>query len=170
MAEPTDGIDVVRATPEHWRIYRDVRLAALIDSPRAFWTTYPQAAERTDEDWRDLLAGAPVWLALDGRRPLGTVGLRRLGDRPESEAHLVGMWVASHARGGPVAETLVRAALAQARAEGRTTVRLEVLRENRRAWNFYSRMGFRPTGETATMPWDATAVEEAMVLADLFAR
>ena len=67
---------VERVTAASWRTYRDVRLAALIDSPRAFWATYAEAAERTDDEWRERCATAgPTWLALDDGRPVGTVGL-----------------------------------------------------------------------------------------------
>lgn len=93
---------VVLRTAEHWRTWRDLRLASLIDSPRAFWSTYAQA--------------------------------------------------------------LVRAALDLARAEGVHRVVLEVAHENRRAWAFYERLGFRATGRVATMPWDDSVTEEEMAL------
>ena len=38
------GLVVERVHAASWRTYRDVRLAALIDSPRAFWATYAEAA------------------------------------------------------------------------------------------------------------------------------
>ena len=44
--EPVSGLVVERVDAESWRSYRDVRLAALIDSPRAFWATYAEAAQR----------------------------------------------------------------------------------------------------------------------------
>jgi ribosomal protein S18 acetylase RimI-like enzyme len=163
------GVRVVPVTAGRWRTYRDVRLAALIDSPRAFWTTYAEAAARTDAQWAEVVAGARVWLALDGDRPVGTVGLFHAEEQPAEEVHLVGMWVASVARGSGVAELLARTAIEHAAAEGRTRVRLEVAVENDRARAFYRRLGFRPTGERSTMPWDPGVVEEAMVRTDLTA-
>jgi ribosomal protein S18 acetylase RimI-like enzyme len=164
MAADAADVRVVRATPAQWRAYRDVRLAALIDSPTAFWATYAEEAQRPDEEWRAFVGRALVWLALDGDRPVGLVGLYHTDDQPAQEVHLVQMWVASSARGSGAADALVAAALAHARRHGWTRVRLEALKENRRAWGFYLRLGFRPTGETAVMPWDPSAVEEAMVL------
>jgi ribosomal protein S18 acetylase RimI-like enzyme len=164
MGSDVGGARVVRLTPDLWRTYRDVRLAALIDTPRAFWATYAEEAQRPDEEWQTFVAHALVWLALDGDRPAGLVGIYHSDDQPEEEVHLVQMWVASSARGSGVADALVGAALDHARRHGWTRVRLEALRDNRRAWDFYLRLGFLPTGETTAMPWDPSAVEEAMVL------
>jgi hypothetical protein len=54
--------------------------------------------------------------------------------------------------------------LDRARAEGVHRVVLEVAHENRRAWAFYERLGFRATGRVATMPWDDSVTEEEMAL------
>lgn len=160
-----DGIRIEPVTAALLPTYRDVRIAALIDSPRAFWTTYQEAASRTDEVWADRLADGPqIWLAFAGDSPVGTVGLWRADDQPRSEVTLVGMWVATVVRGSDVAERLVRTAVVAASAAGAERVVLEVAHENHRAWAFYSRMGFRPTGRTGTMPWDPSVTEELMVL------
>lgn len=158
------GVEVVRVTDANWRTYRDVRLAALIDSPRAFWTTYAEAADRTDEEWRRFPGRVTAWLALDGDRPAGTVGLWHAEDQPADEVYLIGMWVPSDSRGTGVAEHLVRTALARAVADGRRRVLLEVADENGRATAFYERLGFRPTGVTGVMPWDETVTERELVL------
>ena len=160
-----DGIRIEAVTAELLPTYRDVRIAALIDSPRAFWTTYHQASTRTDDDWAQWMESGPqAWLALSGGSPVGTVGLWRGDDQPGDEITLIGMWVATVARGTGVAERLVRTALRTASDAGARRVVLEVAHENERAWAFYSRMGFRATGETGTMPWDTSVTEEVMVL------
>lgn len=156
---------VVPAGRGAWRSYRDVRLAALIDSPRAFGTTYAEAACRTDAQWEALVATGPaLWLAWDGDRPVGTVGLWHGDGQPADEVHLVGMWVAGAARGSGAAAALVDAALEHARGQGRRHVVLAVTRENVRARRFYLRLGFVVAGQSGTMPWDPTCVEERMVL------
>ena len=156
---------VTLVTPEAWRTYRDVRLAALIDSPRAFWVTYAEAARAPTSSgasgWPSM---GPTWVAIEGGRPVGTVGLWHGDDQPSDEVHLVGMWVATVARGTDVAATLVGTALTHAAASGWRRVVLDVAHENRRAWAFYRRMGFRPTGRVERMPWDPSVTEEMMVL------
>jgi len=160
-----DGLAVDRVTVASWRTYRDVRMAALIDSPRAFWMQYADAAQRTDDEWRERCAGVdPTWLALDDGRPVGTVGLWHDPDQPADEVCLVGMWVASVARGTDVATQLVGAALTHAAASGWRRVVLDVAHENGRARGFYARMGFRPTGVVGEMPWDPTVTEETLAL------
>ena len=170
MSDATDavpaGIRVECVTADAWRTYRDLRLAALIDSPRAFWETYERAACRTDEQWRERCgaAGPATWMALDGDRPVGTVGLWHDPDQPADEVVLVGMWVATVERGTDLARRLVETALADAVTSGFRRVVLDVAHENTRARAFYIRLGFTPTGRVAVMPWDETVTEETLTL------
>ena len=167
MSEPTTAsVRVERVTPAVWRTYRDLRLAALIDSPRAFWETYARAAARTDAQWRERCGPhAPAtWLALDGDRPVGTVGLWHDPDQPADAVVLVGMWVATVARGTDVARRLVEAALAEAVTSGFGRVVLDVAHENTRAGAFYARLGFTPTGRVGAMPWDESVTEQTLAL------
>jgi RimJ/RimL family protein N-acetyltransferase len=103
-------------------------------------------------------------MALDGDRPVGTVGLWHGPDQPTDDVALIGMWVASVARGTDVATRLVETALADAVASGSRRVVLDVAHENGRARAFYARLGFRPTGQVATMPWDGSVTEETVAL------
>ncbi len=162
---PRDGLVVDLVTVESWRTWRDVRLASLIDSPRAFWMTYAESAGTTDDEWQARCAtGGPTWLALDDGRPVGTVGLWHADDQADDEVVLVGMWVATVARGSGVATRLVETALAQATASGYRRVVLDVAHENARARAFYARMGFRATGAVGRMPWDPSVTEETLAL------
>jgi ribosomal protein S18 acetylase RimI-like enzyme len=161
MTEPVvrDDLAVVRVDDSTWRTYRDVRLAMLQDAPRAFWTTYAEAAARPDEEWRELVGRSHTWLAMEGDRPLGSVASFRLPDQPEDECVLVGMWVDPAARGRGVGERLVRTVLDSAAEEGLSRVLLEVAHENAPARALYERMGFVPTGRTGAMPHDPTITE-----------
>ncbi|MFL6175770.1 MAG: GNAT family N-acetyltransferase [Ornithinibacter sp.] len=162
---PGDRLVVELVTAASWRTWRDVRLASLIDSPRAFWVQYAEAAERTDHEWRERAATTgSTWLAFDDGRPVGTVGLWHAPEQPAAEVYLVGMWVASVARGSDVATRLVGAALTSAAASGFRRVVLDVAHENARARAFYARMGFRPTGAVDRMPWDPSVTEETLAL------
>ena len=169
MTEPArDDLRVVRVDDSNWRTYRDVRLAMLQDAPRAFWTTYAQAAARSDEEWRRMVGQSHTWLALGGAEPLGSVACVRLPEQPEDECVLVGMWVAPSARGRGVGERLVRTVLESAAERGLSRVLLEVAHENAPARALYERMGFAPTGRTGEMPHDPsiTELEMELVLSD----
>ena len=167
MSEPIAAtVRVERVTPQLWRTYRDLRMAALVDSPRAFWETYAAAADRTDEQWRDRCGpDAPAtWMALDGDRPVGTVGIWHDPEQPADEVVLVGMWVATVARGTDVAPRLAETALAAAVTRGFRRAVLDVAHENTRAAAFYARLGFTPTGQVGVMPWDESVTEQTLVL------
>lgn len=168
-SEPLPGLAVRRVGPDDWRAYRDLRLAALIDSPRAFWTTYAQAAALEEQDWRDRLEW-PTWIASAAGSPdptsppvpVGLVALWRSPEGDEGEIVLVQMWVAGWARGRGVVDVLVDTCAEAARTDGWTRLVLEVAEENERAATAYRRLGFLPTGRRSVMPWDERVTEIEM--------
>ena len=158
------AFEVVRVGPTLWRTYRDVRLAALIDSPRAFDNTYAAAARRTDADWQAFVGRATLWLALAGDRPLGTIGLYAAPELPPGATYLIGMWVASGARGAGVGDALVAAVVEHGRAHGLLRVILDVATHNAPAIGLYARHGFVRTGRDGVLASDPTVREQEMEL------
>lgn len=151
MAEPgSPTLHVLPVTEGSWRVYRDVRLAALLDTPRAFASTYAGAAARDEDAWLALLASMQVWLAFEGDRPVGVIALSRDDELPEDEAYLIQMWVSSSARGHGVGDLLVSTVLDSAGEAGYSRVLLDVGEENLPAQRLYERHGFTRTGTT----WD----------------
>jgi hypothetical protein len=49
---------------DDWHAYRDVRLAALRESPKAFLATYAEEAKRPERYWRDCMVQAHRLLAV----------------------------------------------------------------------------------------------------------
>lgn len=168
MTERAPELSVVPVDEGNWTAYREVRLDALRGAPRAYWTTYAEAAARSDDQWRELVSQPPdrsrTWLAQWGERPVGTVGAFRLPDLPVDECVLVGMWVDPAARGLGVGELLVRTVLEAAAEQGMRRVVLEVAHENGPARALYERLGFEPTGRTGAMPHDPSITEFEMEL------
>lgn len=153
MAEATSPAPrVVPVTTDNWRTYRDVRLAALLDTPRAFASTYAGSAARDESAWLALLGSMRVWLALEGDRPVGVVALSRDDELPEDEAYLIQMWVSSSARGHGVGDLLVSTVLDSAGEDGYSRVLLDVGAENLPAQRLYERHGFTRTGTTWENP------------------
>lgn len=150
MGEQRLPATVVRVTSENWRTYRDVRLAALLDTPRAFANTYAVSAAYPDSSWLARLTSMKTWLALDADRPVGTVSIWHSADQPDDEIYLIGMWVSASARGHGVGDLLVSTALGAAAEDGYGRVHLEVAEENLPAQRLYERHGFVRTGTT----WD----------------
>jgi GNAT superfamily N-acetyltransferase len=143
---------IERVDTDGWRVYRDLRLAALRDAPQAFGARLEIERGRDESDWRERLASRTQFVALgDGRRPVGTVGARQ---ESEEETELVSMWVAPEVRGTGVADQLVAAVIDEARACGSVRVLLWVSDGNDRAERLYVRSGFVRTGRTEPLDDD----------------
>src|SRR5215831_15853456 len=125
------AIQVRRFAPHEWRMYRELRLRALADSPDAFGSTYEREAARDDAAWEERLrdgatsdAQMPV-VALSGETPVGLAWARRDGDDP-TLAHLFQVWVSPTHRGRGVGRSLTNAVIAWAQGLGLQTLRLGV--------------------------------------------
>lgn len=163
MPEQSGPITVCRVDQGNWRTYREVRLAMLLDAPKAFGGTYEEAASRTDEAWLGRLQSMTTWLAVrDGRQPVGVVSLYHFEEQAADEICLIGMWVSPDARGHGVGRLLVSTAVDHAAGAGLARVTLDVADHNEAARRLYEAMGFAPTGRTGTLPHDPSITEFEM--------
>lgn len=172
VADPSPappGLEVVRVDPSIWQVNRAVRLAMLLDTPRAYGSTFQREVAFPDELWVERMADSAGWLAFEDGLPVGSVTSFHAPDQPADETYLVAMWVASHARGRGVADRLVAALVEHARAAGLRRVTLDVADDNPRAIGCYERLGFTRTGRTGELPHQPTVTEFEMelVLGDL---
>lgn len=140
-------------------VLKRVRLAALLESPSAFGSSYAAEADSSDDHWasRAVLgaAGDPsvTFFAVDGDSVVGLVAGYRRPDVPSS-VELVSMWVSPAHRGAGVGRQLVDAVIAWAGRAGATTVELWVTRGNDDAVRMYEAAGFQPTGDHQPLPSD----------------
>lgn len=162
---------VRRVGPEDWASHRALRLDMLEADPDAFWADPAEARARTEQDWRDELAGPRIHLqavraeqepggeqepgaqhALGGEEVLGGIALLPTGYTPEhpipaDRAHIVSLWVRPTGRGRGVSRLLL-AELARIALElGRPDLRLDVDDTNLPARRLYARLGFVETGQ-----------------------
>lgn len=138
----THELRVVQVGVEEWPLWRELRLAALADSPEAFSTKLADVLESRDhpEDWRARLSSPGAYfVGFLGPRASGMVA----ADTAEGEALLVSMWVAPEARGTGLGDALVESVLGWARVSGCRRVRLWVRSFNDHAIALYRRHGFR---------------------------
>ena len=56
-------IEVRRVGADGWQVMRDVRLAALLDAPEAFGSSYQREAGFGREDWRGRMSRGANFLA-----------------------------------------------------------------------------------------------------------
>jgi GNAT superfamily N-acetyltransferase len=163
------GVAVCRVRPGDASVLKEIRLAALLDTPSAFGSTHADEVTRTDEHWmhRALLASSgrdsAVFLAWMEGRAVGIVG----GYRPDlaaGDVELVSMWTAPEARRTGLGGLLVRAVIDWAKEIGSPSIGLWVTRGNAPAQGLYESLGFRETGDQQPLPSDPCKDELRMSL------
>jgi GNAT superfamily N-acetyltransferase len=153
---------ITRVGADDWRVWRDVRLAALADAPEAFASGPEQEQALPEDAWRAMTRTAAIFVATAGGTGVGVVaGLPR---ESAEERGLGAMWVAPSWRGRGLAAALAGAVIAWARSEGCARIGLWVPADSPRARRFYQRQGFRATGQARPFPNDDTRIIDEMVL------
>ncbi|MDN3575859.1 GNAT family N-acetyltransferase [Chitinimonas viridis] len=160
----TAAIQVRPATLADWPTLKALRLAALLDAPKAFGISHAQVANDSDEQWQaraGAQAGPTFFLAYAHEQAIGLVGGVV---HPQSQAyHLIAMWVAPAARGSTAASSLVQAVINHASQLGHSRVVLSVSPTNERACQLYQRMGFSFTEQTETLASHPEITVQVMV-------
>jgi ribosomal protein S18 acetylase RimI-like enzyme len=138
-----DELEVRLLTPDSWRIFQEVRLAALREAPHAFGSTWEREADLSEGEWRDRLSKRAQFVAISEEVVVGTIGAVVTDDGRTVD--LISLWVDPHWRGRGVGDHLVKAVLKRADSMGCDEVRLWVADGNREAERLYSRNRFRRT-------------------------
>ncbi|WP_018157077.1 GNAT family N-acetyltransferase [Demetria terragena] len=154
---------------DDWQAYRDIRLAALEESPDAFAASHQREKQFDESFWRQRMSRSRRLVAeLDGA-PVGVVSVGDVvdeadvdqdGDTSEAVAELFGLWVSPDLRGKGVAWKLVEAGVNQAREEKLDHVVYWVGIDNGRGVAFASSFGFRPTDSRRPMKAEAASDDE----------
>jgi ribosomal protein S18 acetylase RimI-like enzyme len=142
----------VRALDENeWVLYRDVRLAALQESPAAFVEPYEREQQYDDAHWRGQLRESRPLVLEREDQVVGVATMRLLDDEPGA-ADVSGLWVDPEARHTGAALKLIEAAASLAEQAGASKIFYWVGSENGRAIGFALNAGFRPTSRRRTAP------------------
>lgn len=165
-------MEVRRIRPDDVEAYREVRLRSLRLAPDAFGSTFEEASQRTDAEWREFTerlatsvhtAGFVLDRGDTSSSVFGGLATVRLLDDPTGhasreaprDAEVNQMWLDEDLRGGDWAPALLAACEAFARTLGPPPVErvtLWVAATNERAARLYARCGYEPTGETDEAP------------------
>jgi ribosomal protein S18 acetylase RimI-like enzyme len=137
--------EIRRLTPDEWKIYRDLRFAALTNDAIAFGSTVERERQFGEADFRARLEQRAMFAARVGDHYVGLVG--GVDFDQTGVADLISMWVAPEARRRGIGDALVRAVLDWARDQGFDQVELWVTEGNDSAERLYARHGFTRTGE-----------------------
>lgn len=139
-------MDVRPLRPDEWQTKRQLRLAALLDSPAAYASTHRREVGRSQAEWSVWPQAGQCFAAFDGAEAVGIAAAWVAVATPDV-THLIGMWVCPPARGRGVAGRLVAAVAGWARERGADAVHLEVAAGNDPALRAYLRAGFEPIDE-----------------------
>jgi len=138
------------ARDSDWERVREIRLAALLDSPDSFGSTYEREIGRDRDGWlKWMKSPAATFITRDIENP----GIACLADYHSfSDAGLYAVWVDPRCRGTGIGDALIEAVIACARDQGRSRILLDVGIANVAAQNLYRRHGFVSTEERSTPP------------------
>lgn len=147
--------------------FRDIRLRALRDTPRAFGSTAAEAEKLPPGYWAQRAWGGAegresvILVAEDGDAWVGLVG--GFLDEDGDGAQLISMWVHPAYRSQGLGRDLVLDLIAWAVSHGVGAVRLGVTADNDAAIGLYARCGFVSTGRENPHPSQPDAREIEMV-------
>jgi ribosomal protein S18 acetylase RimI-like enzyme len=166
----TDAPTIRAFSANEWRVYRDLRLRALADSPDAFGSTLAAETGRLDAEWARRLASSvdsPLKLPLVAEVRGEPIGLAwgRIDTSDPDLAALYQMWVAPSHRGVGAGQMLLKAVIAWARARNASSLDLGVTCGDSPARRLYERAGFQPMGEPQPLRPGSTLLAQAMRLA-----
>ena len=129
-------------TPDDWRVWRDLRLEGLLDTPIGFGRLHAEEVLFTDAQWREAMGrpGRRI-MAYDGDQAIGMAGgfVREEDARPT----LFAVYLTPAARGNDVLSALVDDISAWCTP---APLRLDVHVDNHRAHAAYLKLGFVDTG------------------------
>jgi ribosomal protein S18 acetylase RimI-like enzyme len=166
----TDPPTIRAFSADEWRVYKDLRLRALAESPDAFGSTLAEETGRLDAEWARRLASgvdSPMNLPLVaevGGEPIG-LAWGRIDTSGPDRAALYQMWVAPSHRGVRAGQMLLEAVIAWARARKASSLDLGVTCGDSPARRLYERAGFTPIGEPQPLRPGSKLLAQAMRLA-----
>jgi|SRR5436190_1866294 len=138
---------VRRARADEWEALREIRLAALADSPDVFGSTLAEERDADEAGWRGWItgegwAGAVATFVADGPGPLLAMATGFRPDERPTTGWLFAMWVRPERRGRGIGRRLVAAVAEWAASLDIDQLLLHVTEGNDGAVRFYASCGF----------------------------
>jgi ribosomal protein S18 acetylase RimI-like enzyme len=146
-----NNLKISLLTRADWKVYKELRLLSLQDSPDSFGSTYAREAEYSKDEWlsrfdscdRDEYA-LPLIAKLNGIAIGLAWGLRHNDE--DQIAYVYQMWVSPTARGKCVGKLLINKIIAWAKRTNLQAIVLDVSTTNQAAINLYKSTGFKTVG------------------------
>lgn len=142
MEERQPIVLVTRVEPAEWQRFRDMRLAALSDSPRMFGSAVSTELQFAESEWRRRAERPATFLATHDGTDVGLAAVHEFNDHWT----VVSMWISPTHRGTGVVDSLMGACEDEMRRAGADHVVLAVMEDNVAGRRAYRRLGFTDTG------------------------
>src|SRR5687767_1541582 len=120
-------LELRRVECDDWKLWREVRLAALRDAPYAFGSTLAEWTDQGDTQsrWRDRLEAVPLNLvAIADGTAVGQASGTPI--REDGRVEVISMWVAPTSRGQGIGIALLDEIATWAREQGASAILLSV--------------------------------------------
>ena len=147
-----------------WGTLRDMRLAALRESPGAFLSSYSEESTYKEQEWRAEFARGEWTVEIRNDEAIALVGATQEQSTPPDECYLEYIWVSPGFRRHGVATDLIKNVLRHLVNRGFVTIWLWVLDGNEPARRLYEKCGFSSTGLTQRPRRSPSRSEELMRL------
>jgi RimJ/RimL family protein N-acetyltransferase len=134
--------DVRSLGPDEWLTLRDIRLAALRESPDLFLSTYEKEKDYDERKWRAEFTRGCWNVCFLEEKPMGLLGVTPDPDSPADTRYLEYLWVAPSGRRRGVAGHMLKIVLDRLRVVGVRTALIWVLDGNDVAIRLYEQVGF----------------------------
>jgi ribosomal protein S18 acetylase RimI-like enzyme len=128
-----------------WVTLREMRLAALRESPEAFLASHSEESTFEEQKWRAEFVRGEWTVEIRNDKPIAFVGITREQSTPPNECYLEYMWVSPGFRRCGVATDLIKNVLRRLLKHGFSTIWLWVLDGNEPARRLYEKCGFTST-------------------------
>ncbi|MFJ3395146.1 GNAT family N-acetyltransferase [Leifsonia aquatica] len=164
------GYQVRRLREEDWESFRDLRMEMLQDTPIAYTETYESALDLPEAEWRfRARRGASesccALIAFDESAPTIFLATMTVFEDSSGSFQVVGVYASPSTRGSGLAKLMLGRLVDWARNRGAGgQLSLLVHEKNSRAFNFYLKAGFAPSGQASPYTLDPAFCELEMVL------
>ena len=156
---------IIRAEPQDWQTFAELRLHYLRAEPAAYGSEYSREVGYGAELWQERLAANWSFLAYPADAPngapIGTATGLWLGD---GDTLVVAMYVAPGSRRAGCAHRLLDRIAEAARDRGGRRLLLDVTDLECAAGRCYAAYGFTPTGDRRAMDRDPSLTEIRLAL------
>jgi ribosomal protein S18 acetylase RimI-like enzyme len=151
-------------TPDDWVELRNIRLAALQESPEAFLSTYQQEVVYDSDRWRTEFDRGNWYIGICAGAPVSLLGVICGTRMPVHECYLEYLWVSPEYRRSGIAFGMLTAVLARLRAAAVEITFVWVIDGNEPARHLYERIGFVSSNHRQPLNSRPGRTEEKLML------